>query len=243
MVLGKILSSKTINIESGIREQLNKPVIYYKLEEKGSFGKCGQDETNYYIWLDENLPQYEFEVNLVHELLHLCQMQRDLPDTRAINVDAEGENAFACSINALILDLEVEDKLKRIYELDSLYFSQTRLKQMQFIRNTGFKGFANNDFLQKYSAIRLALYAYVAPADLSAKMHDCFSKRFPKVVIMAKKIQSFLSVDFNENDNIFNTMKSVIEYLNIGDHVKICYNNTSYLYCSRSKEWLSEEAM
>lgn len=240
MILGRQLSTKPENILRSIETTLTKPVIYHKIE-RGGFGKCGQDPINYYIWLDDELPDDAFEINLIHELLHLTQMHRDLPDARAINDNALGENDFACSINSAILDLEVENKLKEVYSFDTRDFSQKRLEQIQNIRKGGFKNFANNDFLQKHSALKLALYAYVAPPDLSNKMYDCFAKRYPKVVSMARKIQSIvMSNDHIYTDSVFKTMKSIIEFLNIGDHIKICYKNKHYLYHCERKEWVSK---
>lgn len=237
-VLDRVISNKVELIMKTIMERLPKPIIFMDLKnQKGCFGKCGQDSNSFFVWLNVSLPDDAFETNLIHELIHLTQMLKNIPDARPINDSAEGEREFAQILNSLILDIEVEEKLKS-YGLDSSYFSNERLKQMKQIRNDGFAGYANNDFLQKYSAIRLALYSYTARPGISDKMFSCFSKRYPRICSIAIKIrQTIEGRTFEDTDEMFAVMKKNIEILDIGTHIKIVYNEKTYIYFDELKQW------
>ena len=234
-VLARKISQKAESIISNIYETLPKPIEYYPLNNQvGCFGRCGQNNYCYLVWLDDTLPDNEFETNLLHELIHLTQMVKNIPDARPINDNAEGELQFAQSINSIIFDIEVERKLK-VYDFDSRYFSNIRLKQMRDIRNKGFKNYANNDFMQKYSAIRLALHAYIATGEIAEKMYGIFMKRYPNICTMAKKITHIIEGKlFEETDEMFEVMKKIIEILIIGEHVKIAYKENVFFYDNNS---------
>lgn len=238
IILNRTISNKTEQIVNNILSLLNKPIIYNNLGIiKDCFGQCCQNDTNYFVWLDDTLPEEAFETNLVHELIHLTQMKKMLPDAVSITEKAEGEIEFAKIINSTILDLEVEEKIKE-YGLKSIYFSIARLKQMKSARNAGFVNFANNDFLQKFSAIRLALYAYVAPKEIADQMFSCFLKKYPRICSVAKKIQQIIDGKSYENTvEMFETMKAIIELLDIGEHIKVIYNKQVYKYSNATKQW------
>lgn len=230
-VLTYEISQKAETIINNINEILPKPIKYIPLKNQvGCFGRCGQSDCCYIIWLDDSLPNNEFETNLLHELVHLTQMLKNIPDARPISDNAEGEIQFAQSINSIILDIEVEIKLKA-YDFDSSYFSNIRLKQMRESRNKGFTNYANNEFLQKHSAVKLALYTYIASDEIAEKMYCVFIKRYPYICTMAKKLTHIIQGKlFEETDEMFDAMKKIIELLNIGEHIKIVYKEKIFIY-------------
>lgn len=237
-VLNKHISAKSEENISRIVEILDKPIAYFPIgDKKGFFGMCCQDDEKYSVWLDESLPDDVFEVNLLHELIHLTQMKKNIPDCKPINENNIGEREFASIINATVLDLEVEEKLKE-QGYDTSYFSHQRLKQMKEVRNKGFINYANNEFLQKFSSIRLALYAYIAADEISDQMYNCFYKRYPRICSMAYKITKVIrGKQFDQPNEMFEAMKNIIELLNIGEHVKIVYDGKEYYYLNNIKQW------
>ena len=231
IILTHEISIKTELYIDRIQKQLNKPIIYKKIDNKDSgFGRCGQNSYSFLVWLDDSLPDEAFEINALHELVHLTQMLKNVPDARPINENADGENKMAQSINALIFDIEVENTLKE-YGFDTIYFTYIRLEQMKEIRSKGFVNYANNEFVQKYAAIRLALYSYVASEEISESMYNIFHKRYPRICSTAKRLTNLIqNKPLKETSEMFETMKQIIELLHIGDHIKIVYEGKEHLY-------------
>ncbi len=243
MILAREISGKAEETVNAIKLTLSKPVIYAKIsDENGEIGKYEDGKDNYFVWVDDTLPDEAFEINVVHQLLHLQQISRGFPFTKAISEHTDGDVNFAASFsnlfNDIIMDLEVEHRLKEEYNYDTTYFTSKRLGYFKNIRDGGYKKFANNSFLQRITGVRLGVYSYFAPTELSDEMCECFSTEYPNIIDIANRIKAIAAANnFNDPDGMSEALKKMLVYLKVSQYIKIGYKNDWYFYDAARDRW------
>lgn len=136
-ILGKNVSEKTATEISQILEYIHHEVDFVPLPLDNPFGWGHADWTtspNWTVCAVTELPQAYFEVNLLHELYHLCQVTEGFPLTSSKNqpgISASEQKLIGRAGGALtsvLLDLDVCDRITS-FGLDSDYFFDHRYKQ------------------------------------------------------------------------------------------------------------------
>lgn len=107
-ILQHQLSSLADKIILDILNQLSKEVQFYNTDEETSF--CEEIADKYYVYI--TIRTSEFEDNLVHEMCHLIQYENKYPMIKARQDIDENTKNIISSIQNIILDLEVDQRLK-----------------------------------------------------------------------------------------------------------------------------------
>ncbi|NTV89294.1 MAG: hypothetical protein HGA22_02860 [Clostridiales bacterium] len=243
MILAREISAKTEGLVKAIESELSKPVVYNRIGDEQDLARYyGRDKDSYIVWLDDTLPEENFEISVIHMLLHLKQIERGVPEVQSESDPNKGEmkfsTIFAEALNELILDLEVEHILKEHYGIDTSYFSVQKLEKYKSIRDGGFRTFANNAFVQKHMGLKLAVEAYIAPQELADEMFACFEEEYSNIIAAAKRIQRILNAhNYKTEEGIFNIMKEILEYLKLAEYMSLYYKGDFYFYYTSRENW------
>lgn len=123
-ILSKEISEKTENLVNTICSSLRVPVIYFPISQRPNSrdsvaGTVDPHERGgfYRVWLNEALPQYPFEVDLLHELHHIVQIEagfseiynKDTPDFHS--ADRAFIEEVGSHLSSAVLDIEVNNWL------------------------------------------------------------------------------------------------------------------------------------
>lgn len=241
-ILGKTVSEKTATIITEIEQRLRKPVKYQFTDpaKTKSFGQSDPWKPDaYYVYSKEalfnltkksviNIP---FETNILHELMHLCQIEEGFPHTATIHTpqtlsDIDAYDNLGAMIVSSILDLNVDYRLKA-YGYNSKYFYDHRINRaFKTIRR---KFTCDDDISFVYYALMLSFLDIVCGRDVMTRLLQEYRQKnqglFNCVTTLSPEISA---IGYNDAESSFRSLAFLFDTFNLWVTHELTYQNTTY---------------
>lgn len=241
-ILGKTVSEKTAAIITEIEQRLQKTVKYQFTDpsKTQSFGQCDFRQPDaYYIYSKESLfnltkasvINIPFETNILHELMHLCQIEEGFPHTGTIHTsqtlsDIGLYDSFGSTIVSSILDLNVDYRLKN-YGYDSKYFYDHRINRAFKVIRRKFICDEPLDFIRY--ALMLSFLDIVCGRETTAKLLQEYAQKKPELVACITTLSPEIStIGYNDAESSFRSLAFLFDTFNLWITHELTYQNTTY---------------
>lgn len=240
-ILGKIISDKTAGIICAIEGQLHRPVKYAFTDPKKtqSFGQCDFNQPDaYYVYAKQALLNITkakqingpFEVNLLHELSHLCQIEENFPRTcpipgSGLTVNIALDIVGSC-VSSCVLDLNVDSRLKAMgYSSD--YFHRNRVNRA--IKYARRRTIISGQQQIIITALQLmCLNVLYSGADLDELM-SLYLTEYKQIFNCVREISAEIrAIGYDTADNAFRCFAFLFDAFNLFQTHAILYSDHCY---------------
>lgn len=237
-ILGKVISDKAAEAISEIEAKLKKPVIYSFTDTSKtlSFGQCDYTQPDaYYVYSKQSLfnitkanqVNIPFETNILHELLHLCQIEEGFPYTGTVNLAASDGIDLGSTFASVILDLNVDVRLKDL-GYSSEYFYKNRLIHA---RKEAMKGRAYDSPVSFVSiAVSLIGEQILYPVKETDEVLLEYAKKNPGLINCVKTVSSGIrQIGYSDAEKTFRSLVYLFSAFELFSTHAITYRGKTYL--------------
>lgn len=241
IILGKSISDKTAAIISEIEKQLSKPVQYLFTDtsKTSSFGQCDPwPPEAYYVFSKQalfniakkNQVNIPFETNILHELIHLCQIERNFPHTGTqTNLITLANTALyhelGSNIASSILDLNVDFHLKQLGYTSEYFYKNRIIRADKIGRKIG--ELSEIDFVC-YACLLMCLNISYAGPEMD-NLLKLYKEKVPNLFFCVKEISSEISnIGYQDAESCFRSLVFLFDALNLWRTHQIYYRGAVY---------------
>jgi len=194
-ILGKSLSRKFLQFYEEVKPRLGMQVKFevIRLSRLGYlFGASKVENSIARVMLRTDLPRLAFEHTIAHELIHVLQTREGWPEAScgAKLSDDSIEEEVAGLIASLVLDLDVEDRLKKVsfdrsYSDGVRYSQKLRALQEKNVPRSGSPGWCQ-------WAIHYAMASQTLSANRLRKLESLHLALAPRIAEKGKELVAIL---------------------------------------------------
>lgn len=202
-IVGREVSRSLSSIRREV-ESLCGPIKFDVLTGEDAYGRYRLEEGKPHIWVitDLRLTDPQFEHIVAHEMMHAVQVEQDWPTAEAAQECGEGSGeAVDCLVYArvardlhnLVLDLDVEDRLKKLERscaivLDPTYGMEGRYQHLTRRLQSGVS-FSPGSFGLEYERLAL-VYALetLLGSPWMGLLEELYLKHAPQVAAKGKEL-------------------------------------------------------
>lgn len=245
IILGKEVSEQTATEIERIFTHLPCQVDFKPLPLDNPFGWGRSNwltKPKWTVLSVTELPQRYFEVNLLHELYHLCQIAEGFPQTapkdfsEPLNQEQELLRNASRGLISVILDLDVCDRISA-FGLDSNFFLDSRYKQA---KESSFQVPPTvADVTVKLTIFLTGFILQNNIFQVNDILRRCEAQN-PFVVYRAQELASMVKAyDHNTAMGCFECLVACYDYLNLWNWQYIEFRGTQFISSKQAKTFLS----
>ena len=249
IILGKEISPATTKYIAEIETSLHKPVVYQFTEPKKtkSYGQCDPWQSEaYYVYCKESLLQVTrkkeinipFETNLLHELMHLQQIEEGYPHTATLRTAVTAQDpvfwdAMGTLVYSVVMDLNVEYRLNQLGYTSAYFHEQNCIRAEKDARH----GYIFRDEIQFVRmALQLMGLYLTCPRERMEKVLSIYSKKNQSLVNCVITISEEISeIGYSDAETTFRSLVFLFSAFNLWRSHQISFRGKDYRSVSAVK--------